>query len=132
MKNHKKRWAFLALLFMNLLPYLSRIAGGWAWVAQYWPDPGYELIGLLLFHSFYSTAAIPIILGIFRSRTSRLPWLLPLIVVTILTVLINHNYDLASDAQAAIGLIVFPLFTMMIGFPALGLGLLLQWREARG
>jgi len=131
MDNRKWRWAFLTLIFINFLPYLSRVAGGWEWVAQYWPDPGYELFGLLFFHSCYSTAAIPIILGIFRSRTSRLPWLLPLVVVTALTVLIHHNYDLASDAQAAIGLMVFPLFTMVIGFLALGLGLLLQWFPTR-
>ncbi len=60
-----------------------------------------------------------------------LPWLLPLIDVTILTVLIHHNYDLASDAQAAIGLMVFPLFTMATGFLALGIGLLLQWLPTR-
>jgi len=131
MENHKRRWAFVTLVFMNLLPYASRVAGGWAWVAQYLPDPGHELLGLLFFHGFYSTAAIPVILGIFRGCRSTLPWLLPLIVVTMLTVLINHDYDLASDAQAAIGLVVFPLFTMTIGFLALGLGLLLQWRSAR-
>ncbi|HMA98362.1 MAG TPA: hypothetical protein VKO38_02775 [Wenzhouxiangella sp.] len=131
MDHHRKGWAFLSLLFMNFLPYLSRVAGGWEWVAQYWPDPGSELFGLLFFHVFYSTAAIPIIIGIFRSRTSMLPWLLPLIDVTILTVLIHHNYDLASDAQAAIGLMVFPLFTMATGFLALGIGLLLQWLPTR-
>lgn len=131
MKTNNKRWAIAVLVFMNLLPYLSRIGGGWTWVAQYWPDPGHEIFGLLFFHSWYSTAAIPVILGIFRARKSKLPWLLPLLVVTVLTVFINHDYDLASDAQAAIGLMVFPVFTMLVGFVALGLGLFLQGLTAR-
>lgn len=131
MNRNRSFWAVAAVVFMNLLPYLSRITGGWAWVAQYWPDPGHEFFGLLFFHSFYSTAAIPVVIGIFVARASRLPWLLPLLVVAALTVWINHDYDLASDAQAAIGLMVFPLFTMMVGFVALGLGWLLQWRATR-
>ena len=131
MAAREKIWAFVVVVFINLLPYLSRIFGGWEWVAQYWPDPGHEVWGLVFFHAFYSAPALPVIQGISRARASRLPWFLPLIVVTMLTVFLNHDYDLASDAQAAIGLIVFPVFTMAVGFLALGLGLFLQWRSER-
>jgi hypothetical protein len=128
MSSREKIWACVVLVFVNLLPYLSRILGGWDWIAQYSPDPGHEVLGLVFFHAFYSAPALPVIQGISRARASRLPWLLPLIVVTMLMVFLNHDYDLASDAQAAIGLIVFPVFTMAVGFLGLGFGLLLQRR----
>jgi len=129
--NKKFTWSLLALVYVNVLPYLSRLWGGLDWVAQYLPDHGIASVGMLFFHAFYSLPAIPLIISIWTSKTSRAPWVSTLAVVTILTVMANATYDLASDAQAAIGLIFFPFFIMLLGFVALGIGGYIQRVRAR-
>jgi hypothetical protein len=127
----KTKWSLLALLYVNLLPYLSRSWGGLDWVAQYLPDAGFELVGMLFFHTFYSMPAIPLIISIWVSKTSRAPWLCTVAVVTAFTVAVNATNDLAADAQAAISLVVFPVFIMFLGFVALGVGAAIQRVRAR-
>jgi hypothetical protein len=114
--NSKLKAALLIVYFI-LLPFLSRIGGGPAWVAQYLPDEGMRVPGMMFFALF---SAIPAIVLIRLAPTwrgaNRLPAILMLTVMTLLTVLFNYNYDLASDAQAAIGLVVFPLVVAGAGF----------------
>jgi hypothetical protein len=47
--------------------------------------------------------------------------------LTISTILFNYGYDLASDAQAAIGLIFMPLIATFLGFIVFSLGHLMQY-----
>ncbi|MCW8924838.1 MAG: hypothetical protein OQJ84_01175 [Xanthomonadales bacterium] len=127
----KTSWSLAALLYVNLLPYLCRLPRGLDWAMQYLPDPGYEILGIIFLHGFFSLPAIPLLVGIRKSTLSRAPWLLPLLVISILTCYINYDYDLASDAQAAIGLVFFPVFIMLLAWAALAVGNLVQWLQSR-
>jgi len=49
----------IILAYVNLVPYAGRIWRGVEWVAQYLPDEGHRLSGLLFFGGFASLPAIP-------------------------------------------------------------------------
>ena len=112
------RMALLAAYFI-ILPYLSRIGGGLDWVAQYFAPPDKLVFGLLFFGAF---SAIPgIVLAALltgRKRNSAMPMVVALLVMTGLTIFFHYDYDLASDAQAAIWLIIAPFYVAAGGLIA--------------
>jgi len=109
------------VIWINALPYLSRLPGGIDWVAQYLPDEGFLIPGLIFFHVLYSTPAIPLIWALRHRKKPGLTWALSLLVVTTLIWYFNKDYDLAADAQAAIGLVIFPLVVMVAAYGVLAL-----------
>ena len=125
--------AVLLIAYFILLPFLSRIGGGPGWVAQYLPDEGLLVPGLIFFALFSSIPAITLI-GLLPSspESARLPEIIAFVVMSVLTVLFNYDYDLASDAQAAIGLVVFPIVVASVGFASLLLVKLACWLRSRG
>lgn len=122
MSARQVTWAIAILVWVNVLPYLSRLPRGMDWVAQYLPDEGFMIVGLVFFHTLYSTPAIPLIRYLQRSERPGLYWVLAILAVTALTWLFNKDYDLAADAQAATGLVVFPLCAMGAAYGILALG----------
>jgi len=121
--NHRQIvWSVGVLIWVNALPYLSRLPKGADWAAQYLPEEGLLIPGLIFFHAFYSTPAIPLIKSLHESQRPGIPWAIALLAVTVLTWLFNHDYDLASDAQAATGLVIFPLMAMGSAYGILALG----------
>ncbi len=112
------RVTLLAAYFI-ILPYLSRVGGGLDWVAQYLAPPDKLVFGLLFFGAF---SAIPgvVLAALFTGsrRGSTLPLLVAFIVMTGLTIFSHYNYDLASDAQAAIWLVVAPFYVAAVGLIA--------------
>ena len=121
----------MALVYVNLLPYLSRLPYGIEWVKQYLPDPGMEIVGLLFFHAFYSIPAVILIASVYLSKRHAIPFITTFLVLSIVTVLLNHDYDLAADAQAAIGLLVIPMIEAFVAALALGVGLGIQYLVLR-
>ncbi|MGY8770251.1 MAG: hypothetical protein ACKVH8_17685 [Pirellulales bacterium] len=117
----------VVFIYMNLLPYLCRLPKGIEWAKQYLPDEGHLFPGLIFFHCFYSIPAVLLVVSIFTSKKYMIPFLSTFLTLTIVTVYFNHSYDLASDAQAAIGLIVFPIVAAFFGFIAFGLGHAIQY-----
>ena len=91
-------------------------------MGQYLPDEGFLLVGLVFFHACYSLPAIPLIGSIRKIRKPDLPWILAFVAVTVLTWLFHQDYDLSADAQAATGLVIFPLFTMGFAYLIMMLG----------
>ena len=122
MSARQVTWAIAILLWVNVLPYLSRLPRGMDWVAQYLPDEGFTIVGLVFFHTLYSTPAIPLIKSLRSSERLGLFWALAFLAVTALTWLFNKDHDLAADAQAATGLVVFPLCAMGAAYGILALG----------
>jgi len=116
------------LLWVNILPYLSRLPRGLDWVAQYLPDEGFLVPGLIFFHALYSAAAIPLIRHLYLGEKPGPAWTLALLAETAFIWFWNKDYDLAADAQAATGLVVFPLVAMGIGFGILAVGRKLRSR----
>jgi hypothetical protein len=104
------------LIWLNALPYLSRLPRGSDWVAQYLPDEGLLVPGLIFFHAMYSMSAIPLIWVLRHREKPGLIWTLALLVVTMLTWYLNKDYDLAVDPQAAIGLVTIPLISMVAAY----------------
>ena len=119
--------ALLAILYINLLPYLCRLPRGIDWAKQYLPDEGHLVGGLMFFHCFYSIPAVLLILSIYTSKKYAIPFIFTFLTVTIATIYFNYDYDLASDAQAAIGLIFMPIIASFLGLIAFLLGHAIQY-----
>jgi hypothetical protein len=119
------------LVYFIVLPYLSRIGGGIDWVAQYL-SPDMLVFGLLFFGLF---SAIPgfvlVALSTGSRRGSPLSLGIALLIMTVLTILSHYNYDLASDAQAAIWLVIAPLYIAACGMLAFFLVSAGEWLYRR-
>ena len=110
----------LALYFI-VLPYLSRIGGGLEWVAQYVPPPDKLIFGLLFFGAFSAIPGVVLASVALGSRPASRPApVAAFLVMSGLTVYFHRDYDLASDAQAAIGLIVWPFYVTIGGLLVFG------------
>ncbi len=105
----------IILLYVNIIPYACRIWRGLDWVAQYLPDNNDHLIlGLIFFGIFASLPAIPLIAAFLLRKWIPVTFVLLIVVTTALLGFWHHDYDLASDAQAAIGLVFIPIIATMI------------------
>jgi hypothetical protein len=109
----------IILAYVNLVPYACRLWRGLDWVAQYlpFPDEGPSLItllGIIFFVAFASLPAIPLIAAFLLRKRIPVSFVSSIIVVTALLGFWHHDYDLASDAQAAIGLIFIPIYTTIL------------------
>jgi hypothetical protein len=104
----------IILVYVILLPYACRIWRGIEWVAQYLPDEGHRISGLLYFGGFASLPSIPLVLVFLLRRWIPITYVVSIIVSTSLLVFWHHDYDIALDAQAAIGLIFIPLYVTTI------------------
>ena len=110
------------LLYVNFIPYACRIWRGLDWVAQYLPDNKDHLIsGLIFIGIFASLPAIPLIAAFLLRKWIPVAFFLSIIVATALLGFWHHNYDLASDAQAAIGLVIIPIMATMITSVVVGI-----------
>ena len=98
----------IILAYVNLLPYACRIWRGWDWVAQYLSAAP------LFFAVFASLPAIPLIVLLLFRKVIPVTFVVSIIVTTTLLVYWHHAYDLASDAQAGIGLLVMPICAAVI------------------
>jgi hypothetical protein len=126
------------LAWFALLPYVARLPGGLQWVQQYLPDTGQQLWGLLFLGLFNSLPGCVIAAAALPSLTlPRTALVLCFILMSTLTVLAHYNHDLSVDAQAAIWLLVAPVYIGVAGagFLALAAGgamLLRRLRQGRG
>jgi len=107
------------MAYVNLVPYASRLWRGLDWVAQYLPFSDkapslITLIGIIFLVAFASLPAIPLIVAFLLRKWIPITFFLSIIVATTLLGFWHHNYDLASDAQAAIGLIFIPIYTTIL------------------
>ncbi|MBA3053312.1 hypothetical protein KKF70_03180 [bacterium] len=123
----KIAYSITAFIYMNLLPYISRLPKGIEWAQQYLPDEGHLIAGLWLVHSFYSIPAVLLIISIYTSKKYALPFLLTFLTLTFATVYFNHGYDLSSCSTATIGLVFMPIITSFLGGIAFGLGHAIQY-----
>lgn len=74
----------------------------------------FAIPGILFFGCFSVLAAIPMILCIRYWKYVPVTFFISLATTTGLLVYFHHDYDLAADAQAAVGLIFIPLYTAAI------------------
>jgi hypothetical protein len=95
------------------------------WVKQYLPDDT-NLAMFLFVHWFYSIAA-PLILSIYALKRPAIPFISAFVTVTVASVFFHSGYDLASDAQAAVGLIFIPIYVCVLGLIGLAAGRAVQF-----
>ena len=126
MKMNPKQiaWSSVVLLWVNALPYLSRLHQGRDWVAGILPDgSGFPfLFGLLFVHTIYSLPVIPFVRALVKSQRPTLPWTIALGVVSALMIFSFKGVDLCCDANAAVILVNIPLVAMGIAFVILAVG----------
>jgi hypothetical protein len=117
-------WSVGVLVWLNALPYLSRLHKGGEWVAGILPDgSGFPfLLGLLFVHAIYSLPAIPFVRALIKSQRVTLPWAIALGVVSAFSIFTFKDVDLCCDANAAIILVNIPLFATGIAFVILAVG----------
>ena len=100
--------------YVNLIPFVCRVWRGIEWVIQYLPDEGHRISGLIFFGSFASLPAIPLVSAFLLRKRIPVTFVVSIIVATALLFFWHHDYDLTSDAQAAIGLIFIPMYAAAI------------------
>ena len=98
------------LILVNVLPYACRLWHGLEWAGQYLPDGGQPWVGFLFFGAFATIPAIPLIAALFLRTWIPITFILSLITATAALSYFHHDYDLSADAQAALGLVVIPIF----------------------
>ena len=118
MSPRQTAWSVGVLIWLNALPYLSRLHNGWDWVAGILPDgSGFPfLLGLLFIHAIYSLPVIPFVRALIKSKRPTLPWGVALVIVSAFITFTFKDVDLCCDANAAIILVNIPLFSMGIAF----------------
>lgn len=107
--------SLLILLYVNLVPFISRLWKGLDWVMQYIPEKENFFLGSILFGLAASVAAVPLILAFLVKKHIPVTFKLSILVFTLLLAYWHHNYDLASDPQAAIGLLFIPIYVTFAG-----------------
>ncbi len=118
----------LLVVYFVVLPYLSRVGGGVEWVAQYVPPPDKLIFGLLFFGAFSAVPGVVLAaLSAARRSASRIPIVAAFLVMSALTVFFHRDYDLASDAQAAIGLVIWPFYVTAAGLVAYAIAVGGRW-----
>ncbi|MFC1453717.1 hypothetical protein ACFLQL_00905 [Verrucomicrobiota bacterium] len=120
----KKRTAILSLCaYTILLPYLCRLYRGFDWAIQYLPiglfnnlatELLFSIPAALLIAGFSVIAAVPMVLCFLFWKHVRVTFFISFAITTVLLIYFHHNYDVAADAQAAIGLIFIPIYTALI------------------
>lgn len=113
--------AIVLLLYVNLLPYACRLYRGVDWAFQYLPDNTHFLSSMLFFGGFASLPAFPLIALFWLRKRLPITFVIACLVATGLLVAWHHNYDLAADAQAAIGLVFIPIFAALLTGLAAGI-----------
>jgi hypothetical protein len=106
----------IIIVYTNVVPYVCRLWRGAEWASQYLPDEGHRLSGMFFFGTFATLPSIPLVVAFLARKWIPLTASLSFIVATFFLVLWHHDYDLASDAQSAIGLLVIPLYVTLITF----------------
>ena len=101
----------LLILYVNVLPYAARLVHGVDWFLAYLPD---GIFGFLFFAFVNTIAAAPLVLVWWMRARLRVTWIVALVTATVLLCFLHHDYDLASDAQAAIALLFFPIIAAVL------------------
>lgn len=109
---------FVLIAFGLLLPYLARLPRGMPWLRQYTECGSW---GGILFLSAFQAIPIAALLALSFAYHTRVAWLLPTLAGFAYLGWEHSRLDLASDAQASLGLIVIPILSLApIAIGALG------------
>lgn len=113
-----------------LLPYLARIPGalqhGSHWLTSYFGDPGHRLGAVLFFGAFNAIAWGSVLLATMTYRSPHAVWF-PAVLGFGFLAFVHSTYDLASDAQAAVGLVFIPIYSLPFILAGWLLGLVFDW-----
>ena len=102
----------LLLLWVQVLPYLSRLYRGLDWANQYVPD---DLGGVLFFAALNAIPVAPLLLAWFLRERFPATWYVTFAAVTCFICYLHHDFDLSADAQSAVALLFFPFVVLVPG-----------------
>jgi len=97
------------VLLAILLPYLARLPGGMAWLAQY---TNADVRGWLFLQAF-NAIAWGSILAISLLYRRPVPLLVPALFGFSYLAWAHYSLDLAGDAQAAVGIVFIPIYALV-------------------
>jgi hypothetical protein len=127
--NPRIRYGILAAIGCLLLPFLSRLPKGFAWMAEYFP---YDSEGALFILIFMAVPAVVVFLAFLCSRGPRfLPGLLATAAVWVSLILFHFNNDVSSTSSAPISMVIIPVYAAVLGTAAGLIGLLIQFIHGR-
>lgn len=122
-KMKQKTQIYWLCAYVILLPYLCRLYRGFDWAIQYLPiglfnnlvtELLFSIPAVLFLAGFSVIAAVPMVLCILYWKHVRVTFFISFAITTGLLIYFHHDYDVAADAQAAIGLVFIPLYTAAI------------------
>ncbi|MDD0844110.1 hypothetical protein [Pseudomonas sp. Gutcm_11s] len=97
------------ILFGILLPYLARLPGGLDWLGQYTQSGLGGALFLGLFNAI-AWGAILLVSLLYRRPASVLA---PAVPGFAFLAWAHYQLDLAADAQAALGIVFFPIYALL-------------------
>lgn len=119
----------ITLVLAFLMPYLSRVPGMTTYGSDWlWSYIG-GISGFLFFGAFNLISIVPLlVVGLFFIfEKVRISFALTALVHLLATYYLHHDYDLAADAQAAIGLIFIPIIILVITLPVALVSSVIEW-----
>ncbi len=121
-------YSIIGFIYIMLLPYLCRLPKGIDWAMQYLNTESFLMFifGFLFFSLFAAIPALLLVFSIIFSQKYCFPFIFTFLILSVLIIYYNYNYDLASDAQAALGLIFMPIYATGFAFWGFLFGLILQ------
>ncbi len=119
----QKTLIYSLIAYAVVLPYFARLPRGINWALQYIPigmfgnlatELLFSIFAVIFFGFVSAISAIPMIHCLLRRKSMPLTFLISFTTTTALLVYFHHDYDLAADAQAAVGLVFIPICTAVI------------------
>ncbi len=111
--------ALLTVAYVNSLPFLCRLPSEADWVLMHWPS---SRSAQILTIAVNSIPAIPLLLTVYLSRSSKLPLAACFVATSWTLVHFHRPFGSHPDAQDAIALLFIPVYAAIAGVGATALG----------
>jgi len=117
----------LLLDYVVGLPFLCRLPRGVAFATQYIPSGDDMAVGLALLFGLFAVVGFPLFVTFLLRSYLPVTFVVSFLVTTGVIIFFHYDFDLSSDAQAAIGLFMHPVLALPIVGSVTGVSALLEF-----